>query len=301
VRTGRNPFNLRLPTLGGRQFWGDVLFFRGYRIQQNALTGHFRLLSPTDVRLAWGRREHCQNVLDQLKIDNHLAPMSGRAVVLIHGIFRSSKSFAHFARQLATTADQTVPFDYPSTRVPLSLAAGYLDQLLQSLEGIHTIDFVVHSMGGLLVRTWLQQQSGQRDSRLHRMVMLGVPNQGAQMANLLHRNPIFRWTYGPAGQQLVEGPAAFVRNLPVPDFPFAIVAGGRGDSRGWNPLISGDDDGTVSVGATRLQGAADFIEIPTLHSTMMWNSQVISATIRFLQTGALREDGLRHPVEECSA
>ena len=35
-------------TLGGRQFWGDVHYFRGWRIQQNVFTKHYRLLDPGD-------------------------------------------------------------------------------------------------------------------------------------------------------------------------------------------------------------------------------------------------------------
>ena len=33
-----------LPTMGGKQFWADELFFHQWRIQRNVLTGHYRLL-----------------------------------------------------------------------------------------------------------------------------------------------------------------------------------------------------------------------------------------------------------------
>ena len=32
---------IRPKTLGGRQFWGDVHHFQGWRIQQNVFTKHF--------------------------------------------------------------------------------------------------------------------------------------------------------------------------------------------------------------------------------------------------------------------
>lgn len=288
-------FNIRTPTLGGRQVWGDMHFFRGYRIQHNLLTGHNRLLDPHDFRLTWGTRVQCLAALEQVKVDRHLLPMTGTAVILVHGIFRSSKSFCVLEKKLRQTDVQVVGFDYPSTRVSLPESAEYLRQVIDSLTGITRIQFVVHSMGGLLVRTYLQQ-TGASDTRLHRMVMLGVPNRGARMASLLKQNLLFRWTYGPAGQQLVDEPTGYPLHLPVPAFPFAIVAGVRETPTGWNPLIPGDDDGTVSVEATRLPGAADFIKIRTCHSTMMWNPQVISATINFLQTGAFRSDGTICPL-----
>jgi len=293
--SGRFRPQLDTPTLGGRQFWGDVLFFQGYRIQHNILTNHYRLLDAKDIRRAWGTREECQEALDKIKVAQQLPAMSGKAVILIHGIFRSSKSFDPFVQQLKDEGYLVVGFEYPSTRASMEETAKYLDQVIDSLQGIEQIDLVVHSMGGLLVRSYLQQKQVERDSRLRRLVMLGVPNQGARMANLLRKNWFFQVAYGPAGQQLVDDPAGYIAQLPAPDFEFAIIAGIRGTPEGWNPLIPGDDDGTVSVAATRLPGAADFIEIPALHSTMMWNPEVIAASLRFFKTGALRADGVRSP------
>src|SRR5258707_607209 len=54
-----NP-NIEMPTLGGRQFWADVECFREWRIQQNVVSKHFRLLDGSDARQAWGTREQCQ-------------------------------------------------------------------------------------------------------------------------------------------------------------------------------------------------------------------------------------------------
>ena len=87
-----------------------------------------------------------------------------------------------------------------------------------------------------------------------------------------------------------------VARLPVPDFEFAIIAGAAGDETGWNPLIPGDDDGTISVDCTRLAGASDFITFRSQHSFMMDDKPVIAATLRFLETGALRETGVKQPI-----
>ncbi len=284
------------PTMGGRQLWGDILFFQGYRLQHNVVTGHYRLLDPGDIRRAWGTREDCLEALQRIRDEKSLPPMSGKAVILIHGIFRSSKSFHTLAKKLKDSDYTVVNFDYPSTRLSLIELSDYLDETIASLEGINRIDFVVHSMGGLLVRTYLMKKGPSADPRLFRMVMLGVPNQGARMANLLQKNWLFQVAFGPAGQQLVDDPAGFIAALPVPSFEFAVIAGIRGTPEGWNPLIPGDDDGTVSADSVKLPGASDSIQIRALHSSMMWNPEVIDATISFLNTGALRADGTRHPI-----
>ena len=43
-----------MPTLGGKQFWADELFFHQWRIQRNVFTGHCRLLDEHDLRHASG-------------------------------------------------------------------------------------------------------------------------------------------------------------------------------------------------------------------------------------------------------
>src|SRR6187401_3193442 len=64
-------------TLGGRQFWADVECLHQWRIQQNVLTGHFRLLDGDDYRHASGTRESCRRKLDEIRSTRNLPPMSG--------------------------------------------------------------------------------------------------------------------------------------------------------------------------------------------------------------------------------
>lgn len=293
VQPSQPPFNISMKTLGGRQLWGDVLFFHDWRIQQNIVAGHFRLLDGNDVRHAWGDYEHCCERLDKIRKERKIEPMSGKAVILVHGIIRSSKSFEAMKERLQQSGYRVFGFDYPSTRVDIPTAAGYLRRCVESLEGIEEINFVVHSMGGLVVRASLEQG---RDPRMHRMVMLGVPNLGAHMANLMQKNFLYRTLYGPAGQQLVKDTEGLIARLPTPDFEFALISGARGTPNGYNPLVPGDDDGTVALESTKLPGACDLLTVNSMHSFMMNDEHVIACTDRFLRTGALRETGETEPV-----
>lgn len=269
-------------TLGGRQFWTDIAAFREYRIQQNVFTGHYRLLDGKNRRQASGTLETCRKKLAELRETQGLAPVSGPAVVLIHGIARSTQSFSRMADTLREQGYSVFRFDYPSTQVDIPTTADSLQQFLSSLEGITEIHFVVHSMGGLVVRAWCQRHA---DPRVGRLVMLGTPNHGAELADTLKSNPVYRLVMGPAGQQLVTD--GLIATLPVPQFEFAVIAGGRGNDRGWNPLIPGDDDGTVAVERARLEGAKAFAVVPALHAFLTSDRTVIDYTLRFLKTGSL--------------
>ncbi len=282
-----------MKTLGGRQFWGDVRFFRGWRIQQNVFTEHYRLLDPRDHRHAFGSLQKCIDHLEQVKSAQKLPPMSGKAVIVIHGITRSSKTFTVMRPTLEKAGYMVVGFDYPSTRIRIDEAAEYLNRVIRSLDGIGEIDIVAHSLGGLVTRAYLKKH---RDPRIKRMVMLGVPNHGAEMADLLRTNLAFQLVLGPAGQQLVTGRDSLVAGLPIPDFEFAVIAGSGPSGAGINPLIRGVDDLLVSVESTRLPGAADSMTVRALHLFMPANAEIIEATVHFLNTGSLRKSGERQPI-----
>ncbi len=290
----KSRLNVPTKTLGGREFWGDVVHFHEWRIQQNVVTRHYRLLDGTDTRRAWGTREQCQAALDEIKCELKLPRMSGTGVILIHGITRSSKSMAAFREPLTKAGFHVFPFDYPSTRVEIPESADYLKQVIESLEGVESLYIVAHSMGGIVTRAYMSQKP---DARIKRLVMLGSPNSGAELADLMSdkMNFVFKPMLGPAGQQLVTDPEGLIARLPIPTCDFAVIAGGRGGS-GFNPLIPGDDDGIVSVASTRLPGAVDFIQVESLHLRLLRSPEAISSAIRFLETGKLRKEGDPQPI-----
>lgn len=269
-------------TLGGMQFWGDVCYFQGFRIQRHVFTGHFRLLDKNNRRYQSGTIEDCVKSLQQIRAAHDLKPDTGHAVIYLHGIGRSSRSMRPIQDAMPKDGFVHVPFEYPSTRVPIEQAAGDLHSLIESLTDVSKISFVAHSMGGLVVRRYLQDHS---DPRIHRMVMLGTPNSGAELADMLKRNMIFQTVYGPAGQELVTDPGGTIGTLPTPTFEFGVIAGGKGDARGFNPLLPGDDDGTVTITSARLAGASDFLRIPKIHSFLMSDETAIAAVKCFLEHG----------------
>ena len=289
--------NLRTRTLGGMQFWGDVQFFQGWHIQRHVYSGHYRLLDPHDYRQAWGTLEECQEALAEIRAERNLPTMSGSAVILLHGLGRSDKSMRALQQHLEQAGFSVINFNYPSTRISLADSASYLHHVIRALDGIEAIHLVGFSMGGLVTRTYLGEYG---DPRIRRTVLIGVPNLGADLATTLHRNWAYRLVAGPAGQELVTGPNGAGAKLPSPSGEFGVIAGFRDAPQGYNPLIPGDDDGTVSVACTRLPGAADFLAVKTIHSLLCRSSQTLDGTVRFLQTGQFRATGAREPIPAVS-
>lgn len=294
--------NAITPTLGGRQFWADEFCFRDWHIQRNVFTGHFRLLDGSNLRHAWGTLDECRNKLDQIKRERQLPPMQGPAVIVLHGLFRSASSMRHMARHLKEQGGYTVfNINYPTTRGSVADHAGSLKKVIASLEGIDSIEFVAHSLGNLVVRHYLAdhtrpEQLLQPDPRIRRMVMLGPPNQGAQLAVALGKYRAFHAVAGEAASGLGRDWTELESKLATPNFEFGILAGGKGSDSGYNPWLGADNDLVVSVESTRLPGAADFAVLPVVHTLMMDDATVQQYTLRFLQRGYFVAADQRQPI-----
>jgi hypothetical protein len=154
-------------------------------------------------------------------------------------------------------------------------------------DDFEEIYFVTHSMGGIVTRRVL---SSEHHPKVKRFVMIGPPNQGAVLADLLLEWWPSQYVTGPAGKQLVTGVEGFAKNAGSPTCEFGVIAGGRGNDKGWNPLIPGDDDGVVGVQNTKLEGMADFIIVRGMHTALMNKPETIKQVLHFLQHGTFRHD-----------
>ncbi len=289
-------------TGGGKQFWADVWLFHDLRIQRHALTQHCRLLDGKNCRLASGTYEECREELDRIRQRDNIPAMQGRAIVVLHGLFRNRGTMERMHASLAAAGGYSVfSVGYPTTRGSVVDHASSLDSVVNSLEGISEINFVAHSLGNLVVRHWLHDMAGSGRAlpaaqKFGRMVMLAPPNHQPRLATKLVRGSFAEFIAGPAAKELANGWQNLEPNLATPGFEFGILAGGRGDDRGYNLMLPGDDDAVVTVESTRLVGARDFRVFPVLHSVFMNDPKVQECTLRFLNNGYFESPDTRQPV-----
>lgn len=306
------PLQAPTPTLGGKQFWADELFFHQWRIQRNVLDGHYRLLDESKRRYASGTYHDCRAALERIKRQQHLPRMSGKAVVVLHGLMRSRSSMEGLCQFLRQQGGYHVfNVGYPSTQADIAEHARCLRHIVENLDGIEEINFVAHSMGNIIVRHCLgdlarqepwKQSAGAAAAdrravvRFHRFVMLAPPNQGALLAEMFADNRLFKQITGDSGQQLGRDWPELEKRLATPSFEFGIIAGGKGNQKGYNPLLAQDNDGTITVASTKLAGARDLVVLPVLHSFIMDNELVQQYVLRFLQHGYFVCEHERHPL-----
>lgn len=203
-------------------------------------------------------------------------------VVLLHGLGRNKTAMWRMEDRLESAGYQVQRVGYDSlTQSPKQI----VQQVAQQIDACCTalpnrIHFVGHSLGGLVIRAYLQENPVET---LGRVVLIGTPNQGSDFVDRYQD----RWwlkMLGPTTQALGTGPDSLVKSLQVPDYPVGVIAGVQESAN--DAYLPGDDDGLVSVAATKIEGMKDFRLVEVGHSAMRYDDTVAQLTVAFLRNGA---------------
>jgi len=204
-------------------------------------------------------------------------------VVLLHGLARTHRSVDLLRKFLEKQGFPTWSQTYPSRSLPLDDLAGQLAVAIAA-EVPGKVVAVTHSLGGILVRHMADKIA------FSRVVMLAPPNNGSRVAQAFAGHPLFRWFYGPVGQQMATS-----ENWPLPQSQVGVIAGTNAltltNPTSWVTRSLGilprdePSDGTITVAETRLAQLTDFATVDASHTWIMNHPKARDMTVSFLRTG----------------
>ncbi len=211
-------------------------------------------------------------------------------VVLLHGLARTERSLSNLERHLENGGFTVQNIGYPSREktiqeLSIEVIPEAIDLCMKRDAG--KIHFVTHSMGGILVRYYLEHNEV---PRMGRVVMLSPPNNGSEVVDKLKDSRIFQWINGPAGEQLGTDDASVPRSLGIPTYEVGIITGDQSINPILSLLIPGSDDGKVSVESARLEGMKDFLIVHKTHPFIMNDEGVLHQVSTFIKQGAFDRD-----------
>jgi hypothetical protein len=209
-------------------------------------------------------------------------------IILLHGLARSDSSFVKMEKSLQDEGYKTCNISYPSTKHLIEKLVSHfvLPDIKRCLKGKYKqVNFVTHSMGGILVRYIATQD---KPFKINRVVMLSPPNKGSEVVDTLGGLWLFRAINGPAGLQLSASNDSMPNTLGIADFELGIITGNQSINLILSSMIEGDDDGKVSIESAKLEGMKDFIVIEATHPYIMENNKAIEQTKNFLKNAKFK-------------
>lgn len=201
------------------------------------------------------------------------SPVSAReAVVLLHGLGRTSASMSKLHRRLEDGGYRVKDWAYRSTRGHIEDHGRRLHDFLVTMDSdpsVSRIHIVGHSLGGIVARYALTVEV---PKKMGRVVMLAPPNRGSAAARKLA--PLLGKVIKPL-EQLSNDPASDVNQLAVPaDVEFGVIAAA--------------EDGKVRPEDTHLPGETDHLVVPGFHTFIMNRDDAGDAVLAFLEQGRFR-------------
>jgi len=206
-------------------------------------------------------------------------------VILLHGMGRTQNAMKKIEKELIKAGYIVWNETYPSTKKPIEeLSVSHIDKGISYCNRCNSkqIHFVTHSLGGILVRYFLQDHTL---DNLGKIVMLSPPNKGSEVADYLKDLGLYEIMMGPAGQQLGTNADSIPKKMKPVHATIGVITGEKGSESWFSPMIPGKDDGKVSVESAKLDEMSDFLIVKSGHTFIMRDNSVIDQIKYFLKNG----------------
>ncbi len=206
-------------------------------------------------------------------------------VIVLHGIGKTNRITYLLAKRISEAGFEVYNISYPSKEFTIQELADFLNNRIKDF-GINEkakLNIVAHSMGGLITRAYINKY---KPGNLNRVVMIGTPNHGSELADIFKDWFIYRLKFGNrASRQLGTDLYGLNNDLGVVDYDLGIIAGKTWGSFIFSKLLPGDDDGIVSVESTKLNGMNDHIVMNFRHTPGLLYKSVANMAIGYLKNG----------------
>lgn len=217
--------------------------------------------------------------LDEESISNK------ETVVILHGLGKSKNTMWLLAVRLKDAGYAVKRINYKSLFQKTDDVINNVNQQINDCcsDLKSPIHFVGHSLGGLLIRSYLDTNEV---PNLGRVVLIGTPNGGSEVVDT-YKDVWWMKFAGSMANALSTKDKTRIMNLPTPNYEIGIIAG-IAENTPFSEVIPGNDDGLVSVKSTAIEGMTDFIVLKSIHPLMNFNTSVATQTIEFLKNAKFK-------------
>lgn len=187
-------------------------------------------------------------------------------------------------KRLAKDRWNAVSWNYPSRDYFIEEHGEELAHYLRDLAAEnpdHPIYFVAHSLGSLVLLSALNHPLCPQEAKVGKVVLLAPPIRGTHFGRWAAQFSIARrLAKAFAGQELMtQVQFDYLGNYPGSLEGVLVIAG----NFGFNPILKGENDGTLSVTETVLPTPHQHVVIKEGHKRMLFSKKAHDLILQFFQ------------------
>lgn len=212
-----------------------------------------------------------------------------KTVVLIHGYCKDKSDMFTLKSNLTDLGYNCVCINFPTRFGTLEdcnkILQWEISKMLPSMAEQQQIHLVGHSMGGLIIRSYLARNYF---PNLGRCVLIAPPNSGSKLVDLAHKIfPSVSKVFKPLSDLKTNG-TQIPQPICIPCPEIGVIAGNKSNLL-LGILLSKENDGRVEVDSTKLEGMKDFVVKRYGHKEIHHKYDIAILIDNFLRNGFFRD------------
>ncbi|PID41975.1 MAG: hypothetical protein CSB48_12610 [Proteobacteria bacterium] len=208
--------------------------------------------------------------------------MKKEITVLVHGFNKDKSDMVYLESGLKSAGFDVLSVNLPTTFGSLEQCRNSLFlQTREILNGVELVNYVAHSMGGLITRSFIDF-IGQEN--VGKCVFIATPHGGSRLALMADCIPLYSTLFKPVKNLL---PNLSYRSFGSDKkFRIGVIAGCRNDGLIGKLFMPEESDGRVEVSSAKASDMDDFVIVPYGHASIHHERQTLGLVKRFLLTGS---------------
>ena len=222
---------------------------------------------------------------------NVILPGEGDYLVILHGWTIGIDNMGDARDFFSEAGFHVIGLHYPTRKErPDELIDDYIKPSIAKYctDPEKKIHFLTHSLGGVLLRQYLQTD---RPDNLGRVVMLAPPNNGIELVDQFSDVRAFVRFFGPTALQLRTDESSWPKRLGKADYPLGIIMGTtRHEIPITSKILPGGDDGIVSVDSGKVEGMSQLIALTGFHTVLPVMDSALEQANHFIESGKFTDE-----------
>lgn len=209
-------------------------------------------------------------------------------IILVHGYNKSESDMKFlkdtFEQMGYNVITETLPLLFSSVEKCVEIFKIKVEKILSNKEKYKKVHFVGHSMGGIIIRKFLEKN---RVENIGRCILIATPNRGMKLSDFAEKRiKLFGRIFKPIHDTTTYG-LKIEKPINKPEPEIGVIAG-RKNNLILGVLLSKESDGRVEIEEVKYDEMKEFMVLNYGHKEIHHKQETAKLADNFLQKGTFK-------------